>query len=149
MQTQHTEGENMSNTIDLINAIESGKTRNLETMFSELVQSRVDDALEYRKMEMAQSMFAESEVVEENFGPTKTDYTATSEPSAFDGGHRPHVVNTKTGKTSYLGQESYKTKEHAVAHADAFLKALTQIGSNAADRAGKQYAKINKEHLNK
>ena len=44
-------------TIDLINAIEAGKTRESEKIFGELAQARMDDALEYRKMELAQDMF--------------------------------------------------------------------------------------------
>jgi hypothetical protein len=47
----------MSTTLDLINAIEAGKTRNLENIFSELAQTRVDDAIETRRMEISHSMF--------------------------------------------------------------------------------------------
>lgn len=45
------------NTIDLINAIESGKVRDAEKIFSELAQERMDNAIEYRTMELAQDMF--------------------------------------------------------------------------------------------
>ena len=45
------------NTIDLINAIEAGKTRESEKIFNELAQERMEDAIEYRKMEISQDMF--------------------------------------------------------------------------------------------
>jgi hypothetical protein len=44
-------------TLNLINAIEAGKTRESEATFAALVQSRVEDAIEYRRMEIGQSMF--------------------------------------------------------------------------------------------
>ena len=72
------------------------------------------------------------------------DYKATSEKSQF-GGHRPHVVNKSTGKTMMLGQHSYKSPEHAKAHAQAYLSAYGRNGMHAADRAGHDYAKLNKD----
>jgi hypothetical protein len=72
------------------------------------------------------------------------DYTSTSEKSQF-GGHRPHVVNKKTGKTMMLGQHAYKSSEHAVAHAKAYLDAYASTGPNAAERAGHAYASTNKD----
>jgi hypothetical protein len=72
------------------------------------------------------------------------DYTATSEKSQF-GGHRPHVVNKETGKTMMLGQHSYKSPEHAKAHAKAYLSAYAKTGMHAADRASIDYAKANKD----
>ena len=74
------------------------------------------------------------------------DYTATSEKSQF-GGHRPHVVNKETGKTMMLGQHSYKSPEHAKAHAKAYLTGYAKLGMHAADRASIDYAKANKEHM--
>jgi hypothetical protein len=71
---------------------------------------------------------------------------ATSEKSQF-GGHRPHVVNKETGKTMHLSQHSYTSPEHAKNHAEAYLKAYAKIGANAADRAGIDYARANKQHL--
>jgi hypothetical protein len=75
------------------------------------------------------------------------DYTATSEKSAMTGGHRPHVVNKETGKTMMLGQHSYKSPEHATAHAKAYLSGYAKLGMHAADRAGIDYAKANKQHM--
>ena len=72
------------------------------------------------------------------------DYTATSEKSQF-GGHRPHVVNKETGKTMMLGQHSYKSPEHAEAHAKAYLTGYAKLGMHAADRAGHSYATANKD----
>lgn len=72
------------------------------------------------------------------------DYHSTSEKSQF-GGHRPHVVNKKTGKTMMLGQHSYKSPEHAKAHAKAYLDAYASTGPNAAERAGHAYASTNKD----
>lgn len=48
-------------TMDLINAIESGKTREIETAFHSLVQDRVDAALDTRHMELSQDMFSAKE----------------------------------------------------------------------------------------
>jgi hypothetical protein len=48
----------MSTTLDLINAIESGKTRETESVFNEIVTAKMEDAIEYRRMEISQSMFA-------------------------------------------------------------------------------------------
>jgi hypothetical protein len=72
------------------------------------------------------------------------DYNATSEKSQF-GGHRPHIVHKKTAKTMMLGQHSYKSPEHAKAHAQAYLSAYAKTGMHAADRAGHDYAKLNKD----
>jgi hypothetical protein len=75
------------------------------------------------------------------------DYTATSEKSTMNNGHRPHVVNKETGRTMMLGQHSYKSPEHAKAHAKAYLTAYANKGMHAADRANLDYAKANKQHM--
>jgi len=75
-----------------------------------------------------------------------SDYDATSEKSQF-GGHRPHVINTHTGRTMYLGQHSYKKPEHARKHAEAYLDAYAGQGSRAADDASMDFARKNKSHM--
>lgn len=44
-------------TLDLINMISAGKTRDMESEFEDIMQTKMEDALEYRKMEISQSMF--------------------------------------------------------------------------------------------
>jgi hypothetical protein len=44
-------------TQDLINAIEAGKTRNMESIFEDIVQEKMENAIELRRMEISQSMF--------------------------------------------------------------------------------------------
>ena len=75
------------------------------------------------------------------------DYTATSEKSNVTGGHRPHVVNKSTGKTMHLSQHSYKSPEHAKAHAKAYLSGYAKLGPNAADRAAHEFYTSNKDKL--
>lgn len=58
----------MSNTFELINMIESGKTRDMESTFGDIMQAKMEDAIEYRRMEISQSMFQavdESEEISE------------------------------------------------------------------------------------
>lgn len=44
-------------TQDLINAIEAGKTRNMESIFESIMQEKMETAIELRRMELSQSMF--------------------------------------------------------------------------------------------
>jgi hypothetical protein len=73
------------------------------------------------------------------------DYKVTSEPSQF-GGHRPKVVHKEKGTTMHLSQHAYKSPKHAEEHAKAYLTAYEKRGPNAADSAGHDYAKQNKQH---
>jgi hypothetical protein len=57
-------------TLNLIDLIQTGKTREMESSFEEIMQTKMDDALEYRKMEIAHSMFdtvEESEEIDEGW----------------------------------------------------------------------------------
>jgi hypothetical protein len=102
------------------------------------------DAEDFKKLRSKSSKM-EEEVLDEAIHAD--DYTATSEKSTMNSGHRPHVVNKETGKTMMLGQHSYKSPEHAKAHAKAYLSGYAKIGANAADRAAMDYAKANKQHM--
>jgi len=73
------------------------------------------------------------------------DYHVTSEKSKMTDGHRPKVVHKTKGTTMHLSQHSYKSPEHAKAHAQAYLDAYSKMGPNAADRAGHEYASKNKD----
>lgn len=53
----------MTTTLDLIRAIESGNSRASSGAFEELVQERVASAIDQRRTEIAQSMFAVEESV--------------------------------------------------------------------------------------
>ena len=52
--------------------------------------------------------------------PFADDYEVSSEKSQF-GGYRPHLINTRTGKTMYLSAASYKTPKEAEKHAKNYL----------------------------
>ena len=53
------------NTLDLINMIQDGKTRDMETTFEEIMAEKMEDALEIRRMEISQSMFQAVEEAQE------------------------------------------------------------------------------------
>ena len=53
----------MSTTLDLINAIQAGKTRDTESIFDEIVSVKMEDAIEVRRMEISQDMFATNESI--------------------------------------------------------------------------------------
>lgn len=76
-----------------------------------------------------------------------TDYQSGHEVSKFNGGYRPHIAHKKTGKTMYLGSVSYKKKEHAKAHADAYLKGYSQNGEYGANKDSNEYQRTNKKHI--
>lgn len=59
----------MSTTLDLIRAIDSGNSRLSSDVFEELVQTRVAGAIDQRRTEIAQNMFAVAESVEETSEP--------------------------------------------------------------------------------
>ena len=44
-------------TLDLINMIQDGKTRDMESTFEEIMGEKMEDAIETRRMEISQSMF--------------------------------------------------------------------------------------------
>ena len=88
----------------------------------------------------------ESDQINERERVFANDYDATSEKSQF-GGHRPHVTNKETGRTMYLGQDSYKKPEHARDHAKAYLDAYAGQGSRAASDASMDFARKNKSHM--
>lgn len=102
------------------------------------------DAEDFKKLRSKSSKM-EEEVLDEAFDAD--DYTVTSEKSAMNSGHRPHVVNKETGKTMHLSATSYKSPAHAKAHAKAYLTGYAKLGANAADRAAMDYAKANKQHM--
>jgi hypothetical protein len=77
-----------------------------------------------------------------------SDYHAHSEKSQFKNGHRPHITYKSDPKrTMYLGQDVYKTKEHAKGHAEAYLKGYADIGPNHADRMASAYRKEHAQHI--
>lgn len=47
----------MSTPLELINLIQSGKTRGMEAAFDSIMQEKMDAAIDYRRMEISQSMF--------------------------------------------------------------------------------------------
>lgn len=79
------------------------------------------------------------------------DYHATSEKSFETGGYRPKVVHKAKGTAMpfrarvHLSSHSYKTPEHAKAHAQAYLDAYSRLGMHAAERAGHDFASKNKD----
>jgi hypothetical protein len=44
-------------TQDLIDAIEAGKTRNMESTFEAIMKEKMENAIDLRRMEISQSMF--------------------------------------------------------------------------------------------
>jgi len=56
----------MTTTLDLIRAIDAGNSRVSQSAFEELVQTRVAEAIDQRRTEIAQNMFAVAESVEED-----------------------------------------------------------------------------------
>ena len=56
----------MTTTLDLINAIEGGKTRDCESTFAELVQSKVAAAIAHRADEVRTGMFESTDVQKES-----------------------------------------------------------------------------------
>jgi hypothetical protein len=93
----------------------------------------------------ADSKTQKNEEVELEEAINADDYKVTSEPSQF-GGHRPKVVHKEKGTTMHLSQHAYKSPKHAEEHAKAYLTAYEKRGPNAADSAGHDYAKQNKQH---
>jgi hypothetical protein len=47
----------------------------------------------------------------------------------------------------YLGSVSYKKKEHAKGHADAYLKGYSQNGEYGANKDSNDYQRTNKKHI--
>jgi hypothetical protein len=66
----------MSNTFELINMIETGKTRDMESTFGDIMQAKMEDAIEYRRMEISQSMF---QAVDESEEISEEEYLNLSE----------------------------------------------------------------------
>ena len=62
------------NTLELIDLIQSGKTTDMEATFEDIVSEKMQDALEIRKMEISQTMFVESETLDELSGATLGSY---------------------------------------------------------------------------
>jgi len=76
-------------------------------------------------------------------------YTSSSEKSQF-GGHRAHLKD-KNGKTTYLGSQAYKKKEHAKGEADAYHRAYfghpsMRTNDKGARNAVADYRNKNKQH---
>jgi hypothetical protein len=93
----------------------------------------------------ADSKTQKNEEVELEEAINADDYKVTSEPSQF-GGHRAKIVHKEKGTTMHLSQHAYKSPKHAEEHAKAYLTAYEKRGPNAADSAGHDYAKQNKQH---
>lgn len=74
------------------------------------------------------------------------DYKVGAEKSQF-GGYTPTVTHKKKGHTLYSAQHSYKTPEHAKAHASTYLKGYEAVGDRHANRKVNEYVKANKKHL--
>jgi hypothetical protein len=55
----------MSSVIDLINAIEAGKTRECETSFEALIHAKIAEKMEERRAEISTSMFESAEQLDE------------------------------------------------------------------------------------
>ena len=75
-----------------------------------------------------------------------SDYNTGHEKSAK--GYRPKVTHKEKGTAMYLGSTSYKTKDHAKGHADAYLKGYAKRGPNHADDMVHSYKKSNRDHIN-
>jgi hypothetical protein len=56
----------MSNTLELINMIQAGHTRDMESTFEEIMGEKMEDAIEIRHMEISQSMFNQAAQAEES-----------------------------------------------------------------------------------
>ncbi len=48
----------MSNTIDLINAIDSGKSTEIESQFNEIFASKIASAIDAKRIEIAGNLFS-------------------------------------------------------------------------------------------
>ena len=74
-----------------------------------------------------------------------SDYNAGAEKTAK--GYRPHVTHKEKGHTMYSGGATYKEKEHAVGHAQAYVNAYAKGGPNHADSTVHNYKEKHKEHM--
>ena len=77
-----------------------------------------------------------------------SDYKVGAEKSQF-GGYLPYVKHKTKGHTMYRGGTAYKSAEHAMGHAHAYLKGYSEAGETGSDRATRHYVEKNKEHLYK
>ena len=74
-----------------------------------------------------------------------SDYKVTTEP--HKDGYRPKVVHKTRGSVMYMSGTTYKTKEHAKGHADAYLQGYAERGDTHATTRALNYSKKNKEHI--
>lgn len=77
-----------------------------------------------------------------------SDYNVGAKKSQF-GGYTPTVTHKKKGHTMYSAQQTYKTPDHAKAHANAYLKGYEAMGQQHANRKASEYAKANKQHIHR
>jgi hypothetical protein len=95
-------------TIDLINAIETGDSEAIEKNFQELMADRVSAALDNKREELAQSMFAEavdvgdSDEAEDNHHEHSMKTKPTHEWKDDNGAHHKVWHTTHEGKKSTL-----------------------------------------------
>jgi len=92
-------------TLNLINLIQSGKTRDMEATFENIMQSKIEDAIEVRRMEISQSMFDtvdESEELDELSKSTLGSYvkkaTHDVQSKGFDAGYTEGSETAKAKK---------------------------------------------------
>lgn len=76
----------------------------------------------------------------------KNNFIVTAEKSQF-GGWRGKVEYKETGKAMYLSSVAFTEKEFAKDHALSYLNAYAKLGMHAADRAARDYAKLNADKI--
>ena len=89
-------------TLNLVDAIISGKATDIETAFQEAITDKISVAMESKKLEVAQGMFKES--VEE-LDEDADDWTHIATHTDSNGNKSVLRVNTKTGDAELSSQK--------------------------------------------
>ena len=122
----------MTTTLDLINAIEGGKTRDCESTFADLVQSKVANAMAARADEVRASMFESTEVDEEQLDElSKSTLGSYIKRASSAGVHHGRSAGVELGAGASKRKDIYNREE------DKAEKRLTGI-RKATDRLTKE-----------
>jgi hypothetical protein len=137
----------MTTTLDLINAIESGKTLDCERVFADLVQAKVEAAFAVRADEVRAEMFEGNleEAVTDRVSFSGKDSSGNEKTIHFgkNNGNPYHVIQGKpgtnfsasavinTGAGGHKGAEEHMSKVAELAHAGKHKEALDHLNKHS------------------
>jgi hypothetical protein len=99
----------MSDVIDLINAIEAGKTRECETAFESLIHAKISEKMEERRAEIRANMFESAEQLDELSKGTLASYV---KKASSDAGHHRRVAGVELGAGANKRRDVYNDAEN-------------------------------------